>query len=49
MLDMPYFMTNKEWYYFDGKRFVLTDKAPEEAKESLAEFYKDEKELIERS
>ena len=47
MLDMPYFMTNKEWYYFNGERFVLTDKAPDEAKESLAQFYKDEKELIE--
>lgn len=44
---MPFFMTNKEWYYFDGEKFVLTDEAPENAKESLEEFYKDEKELIE--
>ena len=42
MLDMPYFMENDEWYYFDGdlKKYVLTDKAPEKAKESYEEFYK---------
>ena len=49
MLDMPYFMTDKEWYYFDGKRFVLTDKAPEEAKKSLAEFYEDERRMMEET
>ena len=40
MLDMPYFMENDEWYYFDGnlKKYVLTDKAPEKAKESYEEF-----------
>ena len=42
MLDMPYFMENKEWYYFDGEKFVLTEKAPRKAEESLQEFYKDE-------
>ena len=47
MLDMPYFMTNKDWYYFDGERFVLTAQAPEEAKESLEEFYRDAKEILE--
>lgn len=45
MLDMPYFMTNKDWYYFDGERFALTEQAPDEAKESLEQFYKDEQEL----
>lgn len=37
----PYFMKNKEWYYFDEEEFCykLTDKAPEEAKKSYAEFY----------
>lgn len=37
----PYFMKNKEWYYFDEKEFCykLTDKAPEEAKKSYKEFY----------
>lgn len=41
MIDMPYFMENKEWYTFDYTkgRFVLTVKAPEEAKQSLIEFY----------
>ena len=48
MLDMPFFMTNNDWFYFDGEKFVLTDKAPPKAKESLEEFYKDEKEMIER-
>ena len=41
MQDMPYFLTNEEWFYFDGNRFVLTDKAPKEAEESLTEFYND--------
>lgn len=38
----PYFMTNKEWYYFDRKelRIKLTDKAPKKAKESYENFYK---------
>ena len=41
MLDMPYFMENEEWYEFDfDKRiFVLTEKAPKEAKESYEKFY----------
>lgn len=42
MLDMPYFMENKEWYYYDAdlRKYVLTDKATDKAKESYAEFYK---------
>ena len=39
MQDMPYFMTNPDWFYFDGEKYVLTDEAPEKAKESLKEFY----------
>lgn len=43
MQEQPYFMTNKEWYYYDyedGERGIkLTDKAPEKAKESYDEFY----------
>lgn len=41
MQDKPYFMENKEWYYFDEKewRYKLTDKAPEDAIESYNEFY----------
>ena len=36
----PYFMKNKEWYYFDKKEYCikLTDKAPEKAKQSYKEF-----------
>lgn len=41
-LDEPYFLSNKEWYYFDEEewRYKLTDKATEEAIESYNEFYK---------
>lgn len=46
MLDMPYFMTNKDWYFFDGERFVLTESAPDKAKESLEQFYEDEKNML---
>lgn len=42
IVDMPFFMSDKAWYYFDGKRFQLTDKAPEEAIKSLEDFYRDE-------
>lgn len=42
MRDMPYFMSNEEWFKFDfDKRiFVLTEKAPEKAKESYNEYLK---------
>ena len=46
MLDMPYFMEDESWYYFDNGRFVLTDKAPEKARESLDQFYKDEEIML---
>ena len=46
MQDMPYFMEDSSWYYFDGKLFVLTDKAPEKAKISLEEFYKTEDQML---
>jgi hypothetical protein len=46
MIDefMPYFMTNKEWYYYDEveEMFKLTDKAPPEAVKSYEEFYAEE-------
>ena len=37
----PYFMENKEWYYFDEEEFCykLTDKAPPEAIKSYDDFY----------
>ena len=43
MLDMPYFMENEKWFYFDGKKrkFVLTKEAPSEAKKSYQEYYKE--------
>lgn len=43
MLDMPYFMENEEWYKYDWKKekYVLTDKAPQKAKESYEKFYKE--------
>ena len=39
-LDMPYFMENDEWYKFDFviQKYILTDKAPEKAKESYERF-----------
>lgn len=43
MQDMPYFMTNDAWFYFNGKRFVLTEAAPKKAKESLEMFYATER------
>lgn len=40
-MPKPYFMENKEWYYFDEENFCykLTDKAPKKAIESYKEFY----------
>lgn len=42
--EKPYFMQNKEWYYFDEEEFCykLTDKAPKEAIESYEEFYRED-------
>ena len=42
--NIPYFMKNKDWYYFDEHDFLyrLTEKAPPEAVQSYDEFYKDE-------
>lgn len=43
IVDMPYFMTNKDWYYYDEKEeiYKLTDKAPQKAIDSYKEFYKE--------
>lgn len=40
---IPYFLTNKEWYYKDEDEgiYKLTDKAPPEAIKSYNEFYKE--------
>ena len=39
----PYFMINKEWFYYNVKEFkyMLTDKATKEAKESYDKYYKE--------
>lgn len=41
MIEEPYFISNREWYYFDEHEFCykLTDKATDKAKESYKEFY----------
>lgn len=43
MLDMPYFMENEKWYSydFDKRMYVLTDEAPQEAKDSYTEYLKE--------
>ena len=52
--EMPYFMTNKEWYRISldknglpGDRgLVLTDKAPKKAIESYEDFYREADEMF---
>lgn len=41
MTERPYFLNDKEWFYFDEDKccYGLTDKATEKAKESYKEFY----------
>lgn len=43
ILGRPYFISNKEWYYWDEKKckYFLTDKATQKAKESYKQFYKE--------
>jgi hypothetical protein len=40
-IGRPYFMYNKDWYYYDEKEeiYKLTDKAPKEAIDSYNDFY----------
>lgn len=47
MQDMPYFMNDEKWYFFDFSKqvFMLTEEAPKKAKESYELFYKSEKEV----
>ena len=45
MMEEPYFLKNKKWYseYYYNKghlRYNLADKAPKEAIESYAKYYK---------
>ena len=46
-VKMPYFMENKEWYYYDEEEYCwkLTDKAPKEAIESYKQYYENLDEL----
>lgn len=39
--ERPYFMKNKEWYFYDEEEGMLklTEKAPEEAKKSYEEWH----------
>jgi len=46
MQDMPYFMENEEWYFFNGEKYELTENAPDKAKESYREFYRKEEEML---
>lgn len=41
-VDMPYFMNNPKWYYydFDDRKYKLREDAPEQARKSYIEFYK---------
>lgn len=40
-IGIPYFMENKEWYYYDEKEeiYKLTNKATKKAKQSYYEYY----------
>ena len=41
ILLKPYFISNKEWFYYDLKemKYKLTDKAPQKAIDSYNKFY----------
>ena len=38
----PFFMSNEDWYVYDEEAgcYLLTEKAPEKAKRSYIDFYK---------
>lgn len=40
-VEKPYFMKNKDWYYYDDEKrtYVIKTSAPEKAKESYRKFY----------
>ena len=40
-IEKPFFMSSKEWFYFDEDKmqYVLTEKATKKAKKSYEEFY----------
>jgi len=45
MQDMPFFMKNAEWYFFDyeKRKYMLKKDVPKKAKESYERFYKEPK------
>ncbi len=40
-IEIPYFMENEEWFYYDNEKeiYILTEKAPEKARRSYYEYY----------
>lgn len=48
MLDVPYFMENAEWYEFDflQRKYILTDKAPQDAQDSYKQYYQELNQMI---
>ncbi len=48
MLDIPYFMENAEWYEFDftQRKYILTDKAPQNARDSYNQYYQELNQMI---
>lgn len=45
LMEIPYFMTNEDWFYFDEEEFCLklTEKAPPKAIKSYKKFYRQRK------
>lgn len=43
MIDMPYFMTNQNWYYYDfeEKKYKIHENVSEEVKKSYEEYMKE--------
>ena len=43
MKDMPYFMSNEKWFEFDFEKrvYILTEDAPDKAKEIYEEYMKE--------
>lgn len=42
MVERPYFLENKNWYWYDytAGKYMIKDSAPERAKKSYEEFQK---------
>ena len=46
-MGVPYFMGNKDWYYYDEEEeiYKLTDKATEKARQSYIEAYSEDDDI----